>query len=106
VLSLLGKARVVNNPRRYGLLLLKGIHSIASRLSSHFAIIPGAVAQKGQEPSLDPLALFLVCSSASRDGLDALALTIAYDSIGVQRKRLPLLTPPEMATDSHLEKFL
>lgn len=52
-------------------------------LSAHASIIPGAIPQKAEQPSLHALAFLWVAGRTSSDGLYALALAVPYDAVCV-----------------------
>ena len=114
VLPLLRKARVVDDPGRDRLLLLQFLDDVPRSLPPHASVVPRAVPEEVEEPSLHALAqhpglyrrvLVVASRRARRDGLDALALAVSQDAVRVQRERLLLLASRKVTPDPGVEKL-
>jgi hypothetical protein len=73
MLSLLGKTRIIHNPRHYGTIFLHGGKHIPPYLGQHLLVVPGCVRHQVMERLMH--ATTIVGSQAGSHWLDALALT-------------------------------
>jgi hypothetical protein len=73
MLPLLGKTRIIHNPRHYRTLFLHGGKHIPPHLGQHLLVVPGRVCHQVMERLMH--AATIVGSQAGSHRLDALALT-------------------------------
>ena len=114
VLALLREARVVDGPGHDGLLLLQLLDNVPRSLPPHATVVPRALPQKVEQPSLDALALHrgrdtctivIAACCVCRNGLNALPLAVRQDAVGVRCERLPLLASSEKTPDPDVEEL-
>src|SRR5262249_19078408 len=101
--TLLQEPRVVDDPRRDGLLLLQRFDRVFRTLPPHETVAPRTAADEVQEIVVHPLAHPLIAGYARGDRLDALALALPDDSERVGRERSPLFRTTKVLADPLVE---